>query len=314
MNATVGRMWDAWQRFWFAPRSTSTLAVVRIAYGLVLTCWTVTLVADLGPFFTPAGFVPEYPDERVGLHVLRYVDSYPGIVALWALLLVAAVALTVGAGTRVAAVVALVLLVSFQRRDPWILNSGDLVLRNLGFFVALAPAGAALSVDRWLRVRRDQRTSFWDHPLRAQWPLRLIQLELSIGYFFAVWAKTRGETWNDGTAVGYALRIDDLVRFPPPAFITEWLPLVNLMTYGTLAVELALAMLVWNRRLRPWVLGAGIVMHLLIDLSVQVGFFSYTVLVAYIAFVPPETMDRAVSAARRRVGRGAGRVAVPSAR
>lgn len=314
MSATVRRVGDAWQRFFFEAASTSTLAVVRIAYGMVVTVWTATLAPDLDTFFTAGGFLPEHPDSRFGIQLLRFVDTEAGVTALWALLLVAAIALTLGAGTRVAALVVLVLVVSFQRRDPWILNSGDLVLRNLAFFLALAPAGAALSLDRWLRTRRDPRDAFWQHPSRAPWPLRLIQIELSLGYLFAVWAKARGETWNEGTAVGYALRIDDLVRFAPPAFVTEWLPLVNLLTYGTLAVELALAVLVWNRRLRPWVLGAGVAMHLLIDLTVQVGFFSYTVLVAYLAFVPPETMDRVVSAVRTRVGRVADPAAAPSAR
>ena len=36
---------------------------------------------------------------------------------------------------------------------------------------------------------------------------------MSLVYFFAVWEKLRGETWNDGTAISYAFRIEDLERF-----------------------------------------------------------------------------------------------------
>ena len=39
---------DSWNRFWFAPEPTSTLAVLRIAVGLLLFAWTVTVLPDLG--------------------------------------------------------------------------------------------------------------------------------------------------------------------------------------------------------------------------------------------------------------------------
>ena len=64
------------------------------------------------------------------------------------LLLVAAVALVVGWRTRVAAWVVVLLLVVLQRRNVYVLNSGDLLLRELAFFVALMPSGETWSLDR----------------------------------------------------------------------------------------------------------------------------------------------------------------------
>ena len=81
--------------------------------------------------------------------------------------------------------------------------------------------------------------------------MRLLQIQFSMVYLFAVWDKVRGITWNNGTAVSFALRITDLERFPVPGFITHSLLISNLLTYGTLAIELSLAILVWNRTLRP---------------------------------------------------------------
>jgi hypothetical protein len=128
-------------------------------------------------------------------------------------------------------------------------------------------------------------------------------VQVSILYLAAVWAKVRGVTWNDGTAVSYAFRIDDIARFPVPGFVTDSLVLANLLTYGTLAVELSIGILVWNRVLRPWVLLLGIGLHLGIDYAVRVGFFSYAVLVAYIAFIPPESAHSFILATRDRVAR-----------
>ena len=130
-----------------------------------------------------------------------------------------------------------------------------------------------------------------------------MQIQVSILYIAAVWAKVRGATWNDGTAVSYAFRIEDVARFPVPGFITDSLVLANLLTFGTLAVELSIGMLVWNRVLRPWVLLLGIGLHLGIDYAVRVGFFSYAVLVAYVAFVPPDVARSLILGARDRLAR-----------
>lgn len=294
------RALDSWDRFWFRDVETSTLALFRIAFAVVTLAWTVSLAPALYSLFGDDGVLPGYPDDGRGAWGLLQIDSSAAAVtALYLLLLVGVLCLAVGFKTRVAAVVVFVCLVSFARRDPWVLNSGDLLIIVLSFYLMLAPSGEALSVDRWLRAR----SRFWEFPRRSLWPLRLIQVQVSLLYFFAVWAKLRGETWNDGTAVSYAFRIEDLERFPVPGFVTDSLLLANVLTYGTLAVELALALLVWNGKLRPWVLLLGVGLHLGIDYAVRVGFFSYAALVAYVAFIPPETASAWVLRLRDRAAR-----------
>jgi hypothetical protein len=296
----VTRALDTWERFWFRDVETSTLALFRIAFAVVVLAWTVSLAPALYSFFADDGILPGHPDGGRGAWgLLELNSSAAAVTTLYLLLLAGAICLAFGFKTRLAAVVVFVCLVSFARRDPWVLNSGDLLVVVLAFYLMLAPSGAALSVDRWLRARR----RFWEFPRRSLWPLRLIQVQVSLLYFFAVWAKLRGATWNDGTAVSYALRIEDLERFPVPGFVTDSLLLVNLLTYGTLVVELALAILVWNGKLRPWVLLLGVTLHLGIDYAVRVGFFSYAALVAYVAFVPPETASTWVYRLRDRTAR-----------
>jgi hypothetical protein len=199
----------------------------------------------------------------------------------------------IGYRTRLAAVVAVLCLLSLQTRNPFVLNSGDVLLRVFGLFLALAPAGAAF--------RR---------PLApAGLPVLGIPKQGSLGasphatpakrlYLFAVWAKLWGSTWNDGTAVSYVLRVEELSRIDLPAWPTQSVAVSNALTFGTLATEVALATLVWNRRARPWVMALGVVMHLLIDFAIMVGFFSFVVFVGYLAFVPSDTMTRRILAAR----------------
>jgi uncharacterized membrane protein YphA (DoxX/SURF4 family) len=291
---------ETWERFWFREVETSTLALFRVAFGIVVLAWTISLAPELYSFYDNAGIVPAYPDGGSGAWgLLQLNSSTAAVTILYLFLLVGALCLVFGFKSRLAAVVVFVCLLSFGRRNPWVLNSGDLLIFVLGFYLMLAPSGAALSVDRWLQAK----SRFWEFPQRSLWPLRLIQVQVSLLYFFAVWEKLRGETWNDGTAVSYAFRIEDLERFPVPGFVTDSLVLANLLTYGTLATELALAILVWNRRLRPWVLLLGVGLHLGIAYAVRVGFFSIAALVAYIAFLPPETVSQWVYRVRDRAAR-----------
>ena len=111
--------------------------------------------------------------------------------------------------------------------------------------------------------------------------------------------------WNNGTAVSYALRLGDLERFHVPGFITHNLLISNIMTLGTLALEASLAVLIWNRKARPYVLVLGVFMHVAIALNIMVGFFSMAILTAYVAFIPPDTMTRVIERARLRFRRSA---------
>lgn len=297
----------AWNRFWFAPQSTSTLAAVRISFAVVVLFWAVTFGPDLLSFLGSKGILPRQPDyARAGRReAWSLLGSAPGdafLVVSYAVFVVSVLCLLVGFHTRLAAALVFCGLVSFTRRNPYVLNSGDLLLRVLAFYLMLAPAGAALSVDRWRRSRRSGE-AFWEFPARAAWPVRLMQVQLSVVYLSTLWAKAGGVTWRDGSAISYALRVKFLNRLPVPDFVTHSLLMSNVLSYFTLGTELILGILVWNRRLRPWVLLLGVAFHLGIDYALRVGFFSYAMLVLYVAFIPPDTMDGWVLRLRQRLGR-----------
>ena len=196
-----------------------------------------------------------------------------------------------------AAVVVFIGVLSLERRNPFVFNSGDSLIRVIAFYMMFAPAGESLSFDRW----RHARKTFWEFPARAPWALRLIQVQLSILYLASVWAKLSGETWNNGTSVSYALRLEDLQRFEPPTAFAASELVSNLLTYGTIAVEASLGVLVWNRTLRPYVLALGVGMHLGIELTLRVGFFGMALFVLYLAFLPPERVSAWLLALRDRI-------------
>ena len=290
-----------WNRFWFEPVSTAPLAVFRVVFGLIVFFWTLSLFPDLSAFFTKSGILPQQQHYTGGAWGL--LGSFPSkttVFIVWAALLVASILLVLGFFSQLAAAVVFIAVVSFERRNPWIFNSGDGLIRLIAFYLIFAPTAASLSLQRFLR----NREAFWTFPARPVWPVRLLQLQFSAIYLFAAWDKVRGTTWNNGTAVSLALRITDVQRFPLPGFVTHSLLLSNLLSYGTLVIELSLAVLVWNRTLRPYVLLAGLSLHLGIEYAIRVGFFGVSVLSLYLLWVPAERIEAVLLALRRRLSRG----------
>ncbi len=216
---------------------------------------------------------------------LRSATSDTALLVGWVVLLLAAIALTVGWHSRLAAVVVFVLIQSFMQRDRWVMNGGDALMSVEAMFLALSSCGAALSLDQ-----RRRTGTFWSAQTRAPWVLRLLQVQMSLIYLVNVQAKLSGKAWLDGSAASYAWQAWPL--FQAPEWLTSNALLVNVATWGTILVELALAILVWNRRCRPWVLAAGVALHLAIMITMSIGFHSLAIFVLYLAFVPWQTVER----------------------
>ena len=287
---------EAWRRFWFAPEPAYPLGLVRIAFGALVVAWTVSLLPDLYVLFGEQGVMPNQPEWDYVWGLFGIASSDHALLIGWVVLLVSAVALTLGWHSRMAALAVFVLIHSFQVRNPFVFNSGDGLIRVVALVLVFSSCGAALSLDR-----RRASGSFWSAELRAPWAIRLLQVQLSLVYLSTVNAKLAGDSWREGTAVSYALRYDDMLIVSPPHWLTSNALLMNVATWGTLALELAIGILVWVKPLRRWVLGAGLLMHSTIMVTIGVGFFTPAMFVLYLAFVPPDTVRRLPATIRRRI-------------
>jgi hypothetical protein len=296
-------MTSAWERFWFGARPTSSLALLRIAFGVVAFLWTVTLGGDLTAFFTHGGLLPSAPAAPGWWSVLYLDDSTAFVEIVWVLLALSCLALVLGWHSRLAAVLVFVGITSFERRNVFVTNGGDGLLRIISFYMMFAPTGAALSLDRLRRCRE----RFWEFPTRSAWPMRLMQVQLSVIYLSSVWIKVQGVDWDNGTAVSIAMRMADVRALPLPSFLIHSVILSNFLTYGTLLMELSLAILIWIPRLRLPVLLAGVGLHVGIGYTFRVGFFSLGMLALYLAFLDPDWASNWILALRARWLKRSGR-------
>jgi hypothetical protein len=282
------------------------MAAFRIAIGAVtLIDFSTTLLPHLDDYYGAAGasdpnspanwWQPaDWPWPLLG------PETAPSTVRLYAVaLLVAAALVTVGLATRVSTLVTWFLLVSFHFANQAVLNAGDALLRCGLFYLLWMPAGAAWSVDARLAAARGRAPS----ATVAAWGLRLAQAQLLVVYLFTALEKAAGgpraSHWLTGEAVGRALRHPLVMRVDWFTDLPAWI--AASVTWAVLAWELTFPLLVASRRLRPWALGFGVLVHVGIALVMDVGHFSFTVLAYYVLFVPDRLLGRL--GARLRVGR-----------
>src|SRR4051812_25420662 len=172
--------------------STAPLVVFRIVYGFVALAWSLTLVPEFYALLTRDGILPHQPDftgKQAGVWGL--LGTFPGKTAAVLLLvavIIASVFVILGFLPQLAALMLLIGMMSFERRNPYVFNAGDVLLRVTAFYLIFAPTAAALSLSSFLRDRK----SFWTFPQRAPWAMRLLQIQLSVVYLFAVWTKVQG--------------------------------------------------------------------------------------------------------------------------
>lgn len=298
----------SWDRFWHAPAPTAALALFRAAFAACLarevgTTLVRSRFAIDGPgFHDPyAAWIPRMDDETYfWVHLLQY----PLILALG-----------LGWAHRAAAAGLIGL-------SGWVFFADRLNFRNHPYFFLLvlgllvfAPASETLSPRAALRAWRARRAGAGDavraflgaeRPRTAQ---RLLQVQVSLVYVVAGLHKLN-PAYLDGDVLARILARSDLAGLAAWAAVpVRAAPLA----WATVALELALPLGLWSRRLRPWAIAAGVLFHLGIAVAMNVVTFSAATVATYLLFVDPRgvaaRVERALRAAgalsrRRRTPRG----------
>jgi hypothetical protein len=216
-----------------------------------------------------------------------------GIVAVAVL---AAVGLLLGIFPRTCAWICYGVLTSLQERTPLLMDGSDELMRVLLFPLLLVRSNARFSLQG-ARAGRVEALG-----------LNVLQAQVALVYLTTALLKLPGKPWQDGTALGRVLQLENFAR-------ADWTVLAShpawmaALTYFALAFELSFAFLVWFKPTRPWVLVCGVALHLGIDLLLYIPVFSWLMLASYLVFVPAEKLE-AFLARLRRAGR---RPAAPEA-
>lgn len=283
----------AWNAFWFTPADPLPLAVIRIVTGAILTWACVVWLLDADAFFGDRGWLR--PDQVWRMNdqpwqwSLYFAASSPTMIRVVAgVALVAAILLTIGLATPVAAVVSFLGLVSAANRAPLNVFGLDDTLGMLLVPLVIGPAGARLSLDSLFMPPGRGRGG--EPSVRANVALRLLQVHLCVVYFFSGAGKLFGASWWEGTALWGAVA-NDRYRTLDLRGLAGHPLVINALTLATLWWEAAYAALVWPRLTRRLCLAMAVLVHLGIGLTMGMMEFGLAMITANLAFVPAATLE-----------------------
>ncbi|MEU7064004.1 HTTM domain-containing protein [Streptomyces sp. NPDC046161] len=115
----------------------------------------------------------------------------------------------------------------------------------------------------------------------------VITAEVCLIYATAGWYKIQGSRWQDGTALYYPLGLDYFTPWPGlSALLAASGTVVMLLTYGTVAVQVAFPFTLFNRRIKNVLLAMMMLEHLGIAVVLGLPFFSMAMIAADAVFLP----------------------------
>lgn len=193
------------------------------------------------------------------------------VVVIGSFWLVSAVLFTLGwrvavSGSALTVTLALVLTIDQQTYSNHLYLMAWLV-----FLLTLARAGSGLSISQS------------DVPV-VRWPVLLLMVQLSVVYGFSGLTKIN-PGFLSGSVLAGSLQ-GGLMPFPDPLITPRFL---SALAVVVIAVECALALLIWHTRLRPWIILLGVGLHASITVFMsatgELAVFSLQMLALYPLFL-----------------------------
>lgn len=265
---------------------------MRIGIALVVLVDLCIRWGDIGAFYTDAGIWPRrlvtifsWDDGFWSAHLLSGTLWWQAM--LFTLHGLCALALLVGFRTKLFTLLTWAFTVSLHNRNVFILQSGDDLLRLVLFWGLFLPWGACYSLDEKKNTVSPRPTLFAS--------LGYLFLIASL-YFFSVMSKTSPEWRSEGTAIYYALSLEQ-IRLPYSGDLLYSFPgLMTVLTHIVFYIELLIPLLIlWpstNKNIRLSAFVLIILLHVGISLTLFVGLFPLISAVSAIGLLPGSLIEK----------------------
>ncbi len=264
---------------------------MRIGVGLILLTDLLIRSLSIKAFFTDEGILPVSVLKTYNWN--PYYFSFHALsgelwwqIVLFLLNAFCILILIIGFRTRLFTFICWVLLTSLQNRNPFILQGGDDLLRLILLWGVFLPWGERYSIDQKHSSSGNSSVSLAN--------MGYILLICSV-YFFSALLKTHTEWHSQGTALYYALSLDQL-RLPLGSLLYKFPTLLKLLTPVVYYIELVAPLLILLPLVSPKIRLTGIaliaLLHIGIAGTLYVGLFYIIGLVTLIGLLPESMMNR----------------------
>ncbi|WP_162053575.1 HTTM domain-containing protein [Pontibacter pamirensis] len=273
------------------------LAIMRIWLAGIILIDLAIRATDLEAHYSNMGVLPLHVlhqhlwlPQLFSFHIMSGLWQFQAV--LFAIAAVFAFCLLIGYKTRFATIASWLLLLSLQNRNLVIGQGGDDLLRMLLFWGIFLPWGRLYSYDATRKGQHLSRPSSDTTYFSAATAAYILQVGLV--YFSTALLKNSPEWHTDGTALYYALSLDQILM-PVGRLIYPYPELLRVLTLSAYYTELLLPFLllipVYTNFFRMVVVGVLVSFHVGISLTLFVGLF-YLINIASVAgLLPPPAMD-----------------------
>ncbi len=270
-----------------------SLALVRVCFASLIIIDLINRGSSLKAYYTDYGVLPRhalFQYENIlrlnSLHLLSGTFAVQFILFLMAGL--AAFCLLIGYRTRLVSILSWFFLVSLHNRNFLVLQGGDILFRMVLFWGMFLPWGRCYSVDSLLALRTNEPKQVSSLATVAY------LLQIAFVYTFSGLLKTGREWTTDGTAIYYALNVDQFTK-PFGYFLLQFPSLLKIMTFSTWYLECFGALFLFfpffSVPIRMIALCLFVGLHIGIQMSMAMGLFHWIALSAFIGFLPSEFWD-----------------------
>ena len=275
-----------------------SLALMRIAVAIVILIDLSIRFKDLTAHYTDEGIWPvrlalslAWKPWSWSIHGIS--GSYSFTFILFLIHFIFAFFLLIGFKGKLSTIVLWLLTISLQNRNLFVLQAGDDLLRLLLFWAIFLPWHCRYSWDSRKNKVNSKQNTFVN--------LGYLILLASV-YFFTVCLKTSSEWHSEGTAIYYALGLEQM-RLPLFGdWLYQWPQLMKQLTWLVYGMELSLPLLILfpkkngNLRLAAFIL--IFVLHIGIGLTLYVGLFFIINIASAMALLPSFVLDKFEKKAR----------------
>ncbi len=192
----------------------------------------------------------------------------------------ALLAVLFGIGKRCSIFLAFIINAFLQAINGYILNGGDNLIKFVLLYLCFVDSFRYLSI-------RPVFNKFLNEKISNLWT-RLgaisISTHLALIYFISGMSKVNASVWYHGTALYYILQLERFSGSRLNQILIEYPEVLTLMTFASMFWELAFPFIVWIRKIRPYFLLFGIVMHLGIYVLMMIHDFEILFIALYISY------------------------------
>jgi Vitamin K-dependent gamma-carboxylase len=245
-----------------------SLALQRISVAFVLILDAYIRINDIVAHYTASGVLPlgSFGGFK---QIFTYFPDTPITYYIWfTVYILSAFCLLIGYKTKVFTFICWWMLCQIQARNPYILQGGDDLLRLALFWLLFLPTHKRWSADSYFSKFQISNNSYFSFA-----NIGYLCLIASV-YFFSALLKNSDEWLKDGSAVYYALSLDQLV-LPMGKLIYPYPWLLKILTYSVYYSELILPFFLLSpfKKLRNITVLVLLMMHLGIGSTLYVGLF-----------------------------------------